>query len=270
MTDHNSGRPSRHVLVTGGLGFIGSFVTESLVESGDRVTVVDSCVSSVIEPEDLRGPVGSITVVQKTRRGLPRRGRHAGRLRHGRALRELRRPGQHPRLRRPARPGHRGHDGHGDREVHRGGHPARQLLVRRDLRQERHPPRGRGHPRPPVLQPAHRVRPRQAHRRGHVHQQQGPRPALGDDPPVQRRRPPPVPLRRLRDADLRPAGPRGPPADGVRLAASSAGRSCRSSTSAASSTSTSPTRRSTTRRSTTWATPATRPRSTSWPCGSRR
>lgn len=66
MTDHRTGRASRHVLVTGGLGFIGSFVTESLVESGDRVTVVDSCVSSVIEPEDLRGPVGAITVVQKT------------------------------------------------------------------------------------------------------------------------------------------------------------------------------------------------------------
>ena len=66
MTDQRTGKPSRHVLVTGGLGFIGSFVTESLVEAGDRVTVVDSCVSSVIEPEDLRGPAGSIEVVQKT------------------------------------------------------------------------------------------------------------------------------------------------------------------------------------------------------------
>ena len=50
VTDHRTGRDGRHELVTGGLGFIGSFVTESFIEAGDRVTVVDSCVSSVINP----------------------------------------------------------------------------------------------------------------------------------------------------------------------------------------------------------------------------
>jgi nucleoside-diphosphate-sugar epimerase len=45
-------------MVTGGLGFIGSFVAESLAERGAHVTIVDSCVSSVIEPEDLKVPEG--------------------------------------------------------------------------------------------------------------------------------------------------------------------------------------------------------------------
>lgn len=40
--------------MTGGLGFIGSFVAESLADRGAHVTVVDSCVSSVIEPDDLK------------------------------------------------------------------------------------------------------------------------------------------------------------------------------------------------------------------------
>lgn len=53
----------RHVLVTGGLGFIGSFVTEALVARGDRVTIVDSCVSSVVEVEELGVPVGAATHV---------------------------------------------------------------------------------------------------------------------------------------------------------------------------------------------------------------
>lgn len=66
MTDHRTGRDGRHVLVTGGLGFIGSFVTESFIEAGDRVTVVDSCVSSVIEADDLKAPAGSVDVVTKS------------------------------------------------------------------------------------------------------------------------------------------------------------------------------------------------------------
>jgi nucleoside-diphosphate-sugar epimerase len=58
---HSSG--SHHVLVTGGLGFIGSFLTEALVARGDRVTIVDSCVSSVIEPDDLAVPAERVDVV---------------------------------------------------------------------------------------------------------------------------------------------------------------------------------------------------------------
>lgn len=66
MTDHNGSSVERHILVTGGLGFIGSFVAEALVERGDRVTVVDSCVSSVIEADDLRVPPGRAEVVVKS------------------------------------------------------------------------------------------------------------------------------------------------------------------------------------------------------------
>jgi nucleoside-diphosphate-sugar epimerase len=55
----------RHVLVTGGLGFIGSFLSESLAARGDHVTVVDSCVSSVIEVGDLSAEAGSFTYVER-------------------------------------------------------------------------------------------------------------------------------------------------------------------------------------------------------------
>lgn len=50
----------RNILVTGGLGFVGSFMTEAFVRKGDRVTIVDSCVSSVVEAEDLNVPAGTI------------------------------------------------------------------------------------------------------------------------------------------------------------------------------------------------------------------
>jgi nucleoside-diphosphate-sugar epimerase len=63
VASHMEPGESSHVLVTGGLGFIGSFLTEALVVRGDRVTVVDSCVSSLIEPEDLVAPPGSVDVV---------------------------------------------------------------------------------------------------------------------------------------------------------------------------------------------------------------
>jgi nucleoside-diphosphate-sugar epimerase len=53
----------RKVLVTGGLGFIGSFMSESLASRGDTVTIVDSGVSSVVQPDELAGPSGQITCV---------------------------------------------------------------------------------------------------------------------------------------------------------------------------------------------------------------
>lgn len=51
-------------LVTGGLGFIGSFVSEALAARGDAVTIVDSGVSSVVEPDELEPGSGSIECVQ--------------------------------------------------------------------------------------------------------------------------------------------------------------------------------------------------------------
>lgn len=41
---------SRNIVVTGGLGFIGSAVCEALLQAGERVTIVDSMVSNVVEP----------------------------------------------------------------------------------------------------------------------------------------------------------------------------------------------------------------------------
>ena len=66
MSDKTTDKGGRHILVTGGLGFIGSFITESLVASGNTATVVDSCVSSVIEAEDLLVPAASVEVVTKS------------------------------------------------------------------------------------------------------------------------------------------------------------------------------------------------------------
>lgn len=54
---------TRKVLVTGGLGFIGSFVSESLAKRGAKVTIVDSGVASVCEAADLDARSGSIEVV---------------------------------------------------------------------------------------------------------------------------------------------------------------------------------------------------------------
>jgi nucleoside-diphosphate-sugar epimerase len=53
----------RRIMVTGGLGFVGSFITEAFAQRGDSVTVVDSCVSSVIEAEELKAPQGSVEFV---------------------------------------------------------------------------------------------------------------------------------------------------------------------------------------------------------------
>jgi nucleoside-diphosphate-sugar epimerase len=66
VSDTITGKGGRHILVTGGLGFIGSFVTESIVASGNTATVVDSCVSSVIEADDLQVPSGTVEVATKS------------------------------------------------------------------------------------------------------------------------------------------------------------------------------------------------------------
>jgi nucleoside-diphosphate-sugar epimerase len=54
---------ARQVLVTGGLGFIGSCISECLASHENRVTVVDSCVSSVVEPGELSAGAGSISYI---------------------------------------------------------------------------------------------------------------------------------------------------------------------------------------------------------------
>jgi nucleoside-diphosphate-sugar epimerase len=56
----------RKILVTGGLGFVGSFMSEAFVRKGDHVTIVDSCVSSVVEADELQVPEGSIEFFDKT------------------------------------------------------------------------------------------------------------------------------------------------------------------------------------------------------------
>jgi len=43
---------AQHVLVTGGLGFVGSHVADAYLARGDRVTLVDSLVSAVCDPGD--------------------------------------------------------------------------------------------------------------------------------------------------------------------------------------------------------------------------
>lgn len=42
----------RSVLITGGLGFVGSHLADTLLERGCRVTIVDSCISNVMQPHD--------------------------------------------------------------------------------------------------------------------------------------------------------------------------------------------------------------------------
>lgn len=54
------GDATRNILITGGLGFVGSFMSEAFVRGGARVTIVDSCVSSVVEADDLDIPQGSM------------------------------------------------------------------------------------------------------------------------------------------------------------------------------------------------------------------
>lgn len=53
----------REVLVTGGLGFIGSFVSEALAAGGAAVTIVDSGRSSVVEVAELEAGAGSLRCV---------------------------------------------------------------------------------------------------------------------------------------------------------------------------------------------------------------
>lgn len=56
----------RRILVTGGLGFVGSFMTEAFVRKGDHVTIVDSCVSSVVEADELQVPGEGFEFVGKS------------------------------------------------------------------------------------------------------------------------------------------------------------------------------------------------------------
>jgi dTDP-L-rhamnose 4-epimerase len=55
MADTNGRSPARHVLVTGGAGFIGTHLVEALIASGARVRVLDALVAQV-HGEDGRRP----------------------------------------------------------------------------------------------------------------------------------------------------------------------------------------------------------------------
>ena len=53
-------------IITGGLGFIGSTVTEYLLERGSEVLIVDSLLSNVVDPSALTSRYSSATVVEST------------------------------------------------------------------------------------------------------------------------------------------------------------------------------------------------------------
>src|SRR5579859_2196790 len=55
----------RHVLITGGLGFIGSSIAERLLAQGLRVTVVDDESSNVIEGSDLTSRFSAAVYVKE-------------------------------------------------------------------------------------------------------------------------------------------------------------------------------------------------------------
>lgn len=63
----------RQVIVTGGLGFIGSHLVERLLEEGSRVTIIDNQTSSVVEP---RFFPGCRVVTESLRDWRPRRPYH--------------------------------------------------------------------------------------------------------------------------------------------------------------------------------------------------
>jgi nucleoside-diphosphate-sugar epimerase len=52
----------RQIIVTGGLGFIGSSLCERLLHAGEAVTIVDSMVSNVVEPEYFTSRFASVRV----------------------------------------------------------------------------------------------------------------------------------------------------------------------------------------------------------------
>jgi len=54
-----------NVLITGGLGFIGSTVSEALLERGSHVTILDSKVSNVVEEDDFLSKYESVEIVRK-------------------------------------------------------------------------------------------------------------------------------------------------------------------------------------------------------------
>ena len=127
-----SGEPSslsKHLLVTGGAGFIGSHLTRRLLGRGDRVIVLDDF-NDFYDPAFKRGNVGRVprpTRLPAGRRRHPRRG--AGRRGSSRdgALRR-RRPPRRPRRRapEPARAAPlRGRQLHRHPEPARGGAPPR-------------------------------------------------------------------------------------------------------------------------------------------------
>src|ERR1044072_2098780 len=66
------GRAMAHYLITGGCGFIGSHLTDSLLEEGDTVTILDDLSTGRLEhkPEPVRLVIGDVADADTVRHAM--------------------------------------------------------------------------------------------------------------------------------------------------------------------------------------------------------